>query len=158
MPSQNQSADTSSRARYPERQAEIGEDPARWLDHDLLARSAVRQQADPDSQYDRMRLVEDTEVSTFGLMLRARIRGIDKLSVIRHWLEVEHDLDRGPRETVVDLLQERADELKEIGVRPDRLPHGPRRPPEMTFEPSLDDGLDQRSADEMIATDGGRDE
>lgn len=158
MPSQNQSADTFSRARYPERQDEIGEDPARWLDHDLLARSAVRQQVDSDSQFDQVSLVEDTGVSTFGQLLRARIRGIDKLTVIRHWLEVEHDLDRGPRDTVVDLLQERADELKEIGERPDRIPHGPRMPPEWTFEPSLGDDIDQRSADELIATDGGQNE
>jgi len=157
MPSQHQSADTSSRARYPERQTEIGEDPARWLDRDILGRSAVKQQADPDSEFGEMRLATDTDVSTYGMMLRARIRGIDKLPVIRHWLEVEHDLDRGPRDTVVELLQERADELKNIGERPDRLQHGPRLPPEWTFEPSVGDDVDQKTASEKLVTDGGGD-
>jgi len=159
MPSEAQGGSTSSdRAEYPDRKQEIGEDPARWLDQDLLERTVVRQEVDPTSEFGEMRLVEDTDVSTPGQMILGRIRGIDSLLIIRHWMEVEHDLDRGPRDTIVDALQERADELKEIGERPDRLPAGPRRPPEMTYEPSVAPVQDQRTAAERIATDGGRDE
>jgi hypothetical protein len=159
MPSKNQGGSVSSdRAEYPDRKQEIGEDPARWLDQDLLERTAVQQEVDPTSEFGEIRLVEDTDVSTPGQLVLSRIRGIDSKLVIRHWLEVEHDLDRGPRDTIVDALQERAETLKEIGERPDRLPEGPRRPPAMTFEPSVAPAENQHTAAERIATDGGRDE
>ena len=159
MPSTAQGGSTSSdRAEYPEVEQEISEDPARWLDRDLLERTAVRQEANPISEFDEVHLVEDTDVSTPGQIVLSRIRGIDSLLVVRHWLEVEHDLDRGPRDTIVDALQERANKLKRIGERPDRLPAGPRRPPEMTFEPSVGESPDQRTAAEKLATDGGCDE
>ena len=128
MPSTAQGGDNSDRARYPDRADEIGEDPARWLDKDLTARSMQRQQADETPSRQAMRLVEDTDTTTAGKIVRDRISGIDSLIVIKHWLEVESDLDRGPRDGVITLLQERADELKQIGERPDRLPLGPREP------------------------------
>jgi len=75
MPSQNQSADRSERERFPEVAEEIGEDPARWLDHDMLKQTLVRQEVDPNSEFGQMRLVEDNDKnSTFGKMFRARVR------------------------------------------------------------------------------------
>ncbi|MFY4814577.1 hypothetical protein ACOJIV_18045 [Haloarcula sp. AONF1] len=156
MPAEAQGGSSTSRATYPEIKAEIGEDPARWLDQNLLERTVVRQEVDPTSEFGEMRLVEDTDVSTPGQLVLSRIRGIDSLLVIRYWLEAEHDLERGPRDTIVDALQARADTLKRIGERPDRLPDGPRRPPEMTYEPSVGDTPDQQTAAEQILRDDDR--
>lgn len=154
MPSEHQSADTSDRERFPGVAAEIGEDPARWLDHDMLAQSAVKQQEDPADPHGGNRLVEDTDVSTFGAMFRARVRGIDKLYVIRQWLEVESRLDRGPRDHVIEALRNRAAELRETGERSHYLPW---RRHDRDLAPVDAPELDQRSADEKLATDGGRD-
>lgn len=142
--------------RYPELVAEIGEDPTRWLDHDMLKQTLVRQEEARDDPHGGKRLVEDNRNnSTFGKMFKARVRGIDKLYVLRLWMEVESRLDRGPRDHVLDPLRERAQELRENGERSHYLPFGPQHdrdlPPVETPE------LDQRSADEMLATDGGRD-
>lgn len=137
MPSQHQPSDSSERARNPDIKAEIGEDPARWLDCDLTARTQTRLQPDNSPRKAKYKLVTDTDTSTRGKMLRARIRGIDSLAVLRHWFEVENRLDRGPRQQVLDLLHQRADYLKEAGQRPDRLPHGPRP----TCDCCDDDGL-----------------
>jgi len=159
MPSQNQSADRSERERFPEVAEEIGEDPARWLDHDMLKQTLVRQEVDPNSEFGQMRLVEDNDKnSTFGKMFRARVRGIDKLFVIRKWLEVEHELDRGPRhKQVIEPLKERAQDLKENGERSHYLPLK-HRDYDRDLAPVDGPELDQRTAGEKIATDGGRDE
>jgi hypothetical protein len=125
MVSENQSAATTERQRFPKKAEQIGEDPARWLDRDLLKRTCVRQQADQTASRQQVRLIEDTDTSTPAKLLRARIRGIDKLSVLARWYEVENQLDRGPRDQVIALLDERKRDLKELGERPDRLPAGP---------------------------------
>lgn len=93
----------------------IGEHPARYLDRKLMT-GAESGDAEP------------------GEFVRARIRGIDRLDVIGAWIGVERRLDRGPRPVVIRLLQERAQELEEIGERPDRLPFGPRKQREPTGE------------------------
>jgi hypothetical protein len=115
------------RARYPDRRDRIGEDPARWLDAELLTPQAERTKWVQRGRHEEMTTIPDGQVSPRGLMVRARIQGIDKLAVVAHWLHVEHDLERGPREFVVELLEDRAAELKETGERPDRLPHGPHQ-------------------------------
>lgn len=79
---------------------DIGEDPARYLAVDRL---------------DDLRLA------------RARIQGIDYLAVLRAWGAVERRLhDRGEvtehhREKVSGWLDEREEELSEVGDRDERL-------------------------------------
>jgi len=118
-------------------------DPARFLDYPLLG---------SDGQ---------------GMFIRARIRGIDDRDLINQWIEVEVSLDRGdpgPRQKVIELLNQRDYKLKQQGERPDRLAHGPRRPPSMTSKPSNVEVLkESETARERInqmraATDGGTDQ
>jgi len=114
-------ASQSDRDTFPNLRDDLGEDPARFLDRPLVDPSGVGS-------------------SPFELA-RARIRGIDKLAVINAWIAVEKQIDRGPRDRVLDLLQERMTELEANGgrpdlqtagfdVRPDRyLPHDRDLPP-----------------------------
>lgn len=88
---------------YPHIEERIGEDPARFLDRDL----------DTDS----LRLIE------------SRIRGIDYFEVLAAWGEVERKLVRTPdgshteagRDRILELLEQRARELRTIGERDVRL-------------------------------------
>jgi len=139
------SAHTGGRDReqFPSLQEDIGEDPARWLDRELVGGSSRAK--------DNKRFVA------------ARVRGIDKLPVLRAWMAVERALGRGPndgpREGLMRLLEQRENFLQQAGERPDRLQHGPRRPPGW-FDSESAVELDQRSADEhlttrRVATDGG---
>ena len=85
----------------------IGEDPARYLD---------------------VERVSDLELA------RARIRGIDYISVLRCWRAVETQLhERGVvsehhRQKVLEWLDEREAELEEIGERDERVEPGSRTP------------------------------
>ena len=113
MPSQNQPADTSDRMRCPKLVEEIGEDPARWLDWDLLA----------DSQR--------------ASIVRTLIDGIDSIQRVRAWKAVEYRLandDKNdgarnpldePRAAIMQRLDQREEWLELNGERPDRLPYGP---------------------------------
>ena len=101
MPSEHSPAETDDRERFHSIQAEIGEDPARWLDRPLFG--GPQGTSEP------------------GIMIRARVRGIDDLLVIRYWLEVEHQLERGPRDRVIQMLRDRAAELQAIGERDGRV-------------------------------------
>lgn len=113
MPTEHQpAASGDGRARYPDVKRAIGEDPARFLDHQLVERGPAHTD------------------ETMQRLVRARIRGIDRRDVAARWLAVERDLERGPRRTIIDWLTDRMAELDERGDRPDRLPAGPRRPPE----------------------------
>jgi hypothetical protein len=106
MPSRNQPADTSERMRCPTLVESIGEDPARWLDADLLA--------------------DDDRAS----MVKTLIDGIDSLQRVRAWRAVERRLaardDRDPRAPIMQRLDQREEWLKLHGERVDRLPYGPR--------------------------------
>lgn len=95
-----------------EMKADIGEDPGRFLDRDLLTR-----------------LGQDADVSPGAALVRARIRGIDRLERIAAWRKAEHRLDRGPRKGVLDLLDEREETLREQGERdrPDLTPRQRRQ-------------------------------
>lgn len=79
-------------------QDKIGEDPARYLDADLLMNSDRRELA------------------------RARIRGIDRIEVVGAWKAAERKLadrdDRDPRSKVLEWLDERKAHLQEHGERP----------------------------------------
>lgn len=83
----------TDREQFPSLEEQINEDPARWLDWPLLQR---------------------------GENMRARIRGIDYLRVVRAWIAVERRIDRGPREQVMDWLEEREAQLESIGDRDER--------------------------------------
>jgi len=142
MPSTNQGSPSRDRRTFPSLREDIGEDPARWLDWEIV------------SNEDRKR------------MLVGLIRGMDRLDRLRAWKAVERRLGRGrdggPRRWVIDRLDEREATLEEIGERPDRLPFGPRRPPEMldTESNAVRRGDSGRSALDKVssgrlATDGG---
>lgn len=111
MPSEGAPADLDdSRQSFPKVEAEIGEDPARFLDAGIFT---------PDG--------ESSGLST----ALARIRGIDRLEVIGAWQGVEKALgtpDRGgdyreecPRRRVMLALEERREELLATGEREDQL-------------------------------------
>lgn len=106
MPSDSQPASGATIPQFPRVEEEIGENPARFLDHDLLGSQGC------------------------GNLIRARIRGLDSLEAVRAWKAVERALDRDTRDKVIEMLDVREQQLQESGDRPDRLPHGPRRPPE----------------------------
>lgn len=76
---------------------ELGEDPARYLDHDL---------ANGDGRE----------------LALARIRGLARIEVVNAWRAVErrlaHQDDREPRGKILELLDEREADLQEHGERP----------------------------------------
>jgi hypothetical protein len=78
---------TRGRERFPETREEIGEDPARWLDRDLL-------ESTPGDKSEKWRL-------------QRRVDGIHSLQVAEKWAEVERELERGPRDPVMDMIRER---------------------------------------------------
>ena len=142
MPSENQGRTGDSRERYPDVRDDIGEDPARWLDYALID--------DQDAQR----------------MARIRIKSIDSIDVARSWIEVERQLDRGPRKKIIAWLNERIKALEVIGERPDRLEaRDGRKLPETNWTLNGEDWEDvDRSvgvpSDERafaVATDGGED-
>ncbi|WP_018257646.1 hypothetical protein [Halomicrobium katesii] len=108
MPSTNQSANDRDRETFPKIRDDVGEDPARWLDWEILGIN------------DREQLV------------RTRIDSIDSLEAIRAWIGVERALGRGdgggPRKGIINALEQRERRLDEIGERPNRLQQrdGPR--------------------------------
>lgn len=130
-------ASASDREQFPKLQESIGEDPARWLDRDLVTPGATR----IDVRHGKARLFPDRDVSSAATFVRARIRGIDRIEVCRAWKAVERALGRGPddgpREQVIAMLEKREQELEVIGERPDRLEHGPRLPPSWTTTESV---------------------
>lgn len=138
MPSEHQSADTSQRLRCPALEESIGEDPARWLDRDLMTRTTRRQEPDTSDSLTAMRLVVDKSVSSPWETVRSVIDGIDSLERIRAWRAVERKLANDehndgarnpleePRGAVMNRLDQREQWLKIHGERPDRLPFGPR--------------------------------
>ena len=77
----------------------LGENPARFLDHDLV------EYGNRHTDHTLQRLVQ------------ARIRGIDRLEVVNAWIAVERKLDRGPRDRIIDLLEERKAHLEDHGER-----------------------------------------
>ncbi|WP_132060224.1 hypothetical protein [Halorussus amylolyticus] len=80
-----------------------GENPARFLDHRLVEYGA------------------DHTDHTLSRMVKDRVRGIDRIEIVRVWKAVERRLDRGPRKPILDLLDEREAFLEEHGERPPDL-------------------------------------
>lgn len=77
------------------------DEAARWLDREIIGRS------------DRAAVV------------KTLIQSIDRLARVRAWRAVELNLadrdDRAPRAGIMRALQQREDQLEEIGERPGRL-------------------------------------
>lgn len=100
-------AHRNERARFPRLKDEIGEDPAKWLDRQLV------RPPEPGT----------TPPKAFVWSL---IDGIDSIERCRAWKAVERSLatrdDREPRQAILERLDEREQELREIGERDDRLP------------------------------------
>jgi hypothetical protein len=104
MPSESMPGSRASHRRFP-RADDLGEDPCRWLDRDLVHR-------DPDGDMDSR------------TWLRVRIDGIDELAVVRGWMCAERWLanedGREVREGVMQLLRQRERELEGEGDRWER--------------------------------------
>jgi hypothetical protein len=92
----------ADRERFPGLRDDLGEDPARFLDRPLFD--------------------GDEHTASPGAIMRARIRGIDYLATLRAWKAVERNLDRGPRDRVIEMLEDREQWLLEHGDRDERLP------------------------------------
>ncbi len=91
MPSTYQSSGGRDREQFPEEAEKIGEDPARFLDVPLV-NSGIGS--------------SDFELAA------ARIRGIDSIRVANAWLRVEGQLERGPRNGVIQRLTRRKEEIR----------------------------------------------
>lgn len=139
MPATGQAGDRRERMRCPKLAARIGEDPARWLDADMLSNSS------------RKDLV-------FSL-----IDGIDSIERLEAWRAVEKRLanDRyadearnplsEPRAAIMQRLDQRAEWLALHGARTERLPLGPRRPCDCCGDESGVSAADLRDRDETAA-------
>ncbi|SFS00219.1 hypothetical protein SAMN05216559_2328 [Halomicrobium zhouii] len=94
------------RERFPGLREQLGEDPARWLDAEILG-------------------IGSKHVDGRSRMVRDRIESLDRIEVVRAWKAVERRLDRGddggPRSGIIEALDEREADLDEIGERPNRL-------------------------------------
>lgn len=99
MPSEHQAAPDVDREQFAAVKAEIGEDPARWLDRPLLQPSQIG--SDP------------------AVFIQARINGIASVDVCRQWIEVERELERGPRTEVIQWLNQRMQTLKDADTASD---------------------------------------
>lgn len=102
MPSEHQAGTSDDRPRYPEIEAEYGEDPARFL-----YRGTINEET-PDDDYG---------AGTIGglplALAIARIRGIESLELAQLWRRVEFEITGGdPRTHVLDLIEDRIEYLE----------------------------------------------
>jgi hypothetical protein len=116
MPAEGQPGQTSDRETFPSLAEDLGEDPARFLDRELIERGPGHTN------------------ETAKALVVARIEGIDRVEVARAWRAVERALaekhDREPRQAIVKRLEERVAWLEAHGDRDDRLGE-PRDPEEL---------------------------
>lgn len=116
-----------NRQVYPHIEEKVGEDPARFLDREILVQSGLQ-------TVTREGYRPDVRVSDPLEFIASRIQGIDRLEVIGAWLYVEADLLRTPdrsetdqrrdgRPKIRELLHERATELEAEGGRDEKLQH-----------------------------------
>lgn len=130
----------NSRSETPEWQRrlkqKLGENPARFLDHDLVERG------NRHTDHTLQRLV------------RARIRGIDRLEVVNAWIAVERKLARGPRDLIIELLEDRKQYLEAHGERPDDLRSTPAHELPERYQPTDRDSPDKECY--IITSDGER--
>lgn len=123
---------------FPHVEERINEDPARFLDRELFETSPALKRL-KDGNY-----VPDVYQSDPLEFIAARIRGIDFFEVLAAWGEVERTLVRTPdgshteagRDEIIELLEQRARELRTIGERDVRV--------ERRREISVDDDQDDQ--------------
>lgn len=116
----------SDREVFPHVEDAVGEDPARFLDRELLDRSGPIDATGP------------------LLVLSSRINGIDRLEVIGAWQGVEERLLRTPdrgRSRVKRLTYARAEYLEEHGTREDQL--------DQVLEIPVEDDVDEIDEEEI---------
>jgi len=125
MPSQNQGGGERQRRRFDHVKEDIGEDPARWLDWDLIRHEDRRE------------------------LLWSLIDAIDSIERVRACRAVERRLaakdDREPRAKIIQRLDQREEWLELHGERPDRLQERTESrdlPPVETTFPNRDDVQD----------------
>jgi hypothetical protein len=116
VPSTAQSGHTSrDREEFPRIRDDLGEDPAKFLDRPLV-------------EYG-----EDHTDHTGRRMFEERVAGIDSIPVVRAWIAVERRIERGPREAVIQVLEQRESYLEREGEREERIrgqvPYRPRVAP-----------------------------
>lgn len=148
MPSTNQAGGDQDVTEFPNLEDDLGHNPARFLDWEIVGAGS-----------------HDKAVANGrSLLLKARIRGIDRIAAVRAYKAVERHPDvgptTGPREGVIRLLDQREEFLEEHGEREDNWEYGPRRPPEMVDTESAFPGPDTSATDKLhrgrqAATDGG---
>lgn len=128
----NKPASRGTRERCPDLAEIIDEDPARWLDRALIDDEAARE------------------------LVKSRIRGLEDVNTVNVWAAAEKRIERGPRQGVLDWLDERRDELAEMGRMDFQtwLDEQPKRDPKPTesvarwvYEPDHEGG-------EVEVTDG----
>jgi len=151
MPSTNQAGGDQDVKEFPRLVADIGHNPARFLDWKIVGAGSQ----------------DDGVANGRALLLKARVRGIERIDVVRAYKAVERNEDVGPteepREGVIRLLDQREEFLQEYGEREDHWPLGPRRPPEMFDTESAIPEREDSAADKLhrrrrAATDGGKDQ
>ena len=100
-------ADRSEVEAYPKIERDVGYNPARFLDMDLVETG-------------------DATIQSNRALVRAVIRGLQSVATVRAWDGVERNLarkvyDREPRQPILDWLAEREAELQERGDLDERL-------------------------------------
>jgi hypothetical protein len=118
-------ADLSDRERFPVLRERYGYDPARFLDQPLLESG------------------ERSTAESGQMLARAVIDGIDHLEKYRAWIAVERRIERGPREAVLEWIEEREAWLEEHGDREERLDY--------EAIPDREERVEPRSAEEYEA-------
>ncbi|WP_276258148.1 hypothetical protein [Haloglomus litoreum] len=121
MPSEFQSAgdDDATPAWREPIAADIGEDPGRWLDRELVERGP--------GHTDR----------TLQRAVHARIKGIRSREVLDAWQAVEVRIERGPRQQIMAWLNQRDKTLKERDEPAVRARPAPAPEPEADAGPDL---------------------
>lgn len=125
MSYQDKPADRSEHPSYPSIKADLGYNPARFLNHDLLETG------------------DGGTTESNQMLVRAVIRGLGSVAAVRAWTVVERNLahqvdDREPRQPVLDWLAEREAELEGQGDLKDRL--------EAAEIPPREERVDRRTA------------
>jgi hypothetical protein len=112
----------TDRETFPDLRERFGEDPARYLDRDLMERDGTRVTYGTDHRgRTTANIRADEDTSPHGERVRQRIEGIRSLELLRAWRAVERRLGRGPsgepRQKVLDWIDEREKELAEPNPR-----------------------------------------
>lgn len=112
----------TDRETFPAIREQHGEDPARYLDRDLVERDGTRVTYGTDHRgRTTANTRPDEDTSPHGERVRQRIEGIRSVELLRAWRAVERRLGRGPdggpRQKVLDWIDDREEELDDPNPR-----------------------------------------